>query len=148
MSSAAEEGEILPGRGAACVARPPSPGAGRCTTPLWAPHRCAARTARALERELVTLSPYRMGHYGLRLFRQTGDMRYASLIGWTGLIGPAWWSGSARKSAPWLRFASQPGGASWPTPSAPPVHEGLNGASGRRASQQPRHPAAGLARHL
>jgi hypothetical protein len=86
-----------------------------CATPLWAPHRLAARSAGALplalvaclgltvaaqgvaatepafadtaarirttlERELFTLSPYRMGHYGLRLFRQTGDLRYASLI--------------------------------------------------------------------
>jgi hypothetical protein len=40
----------------------------------------AARIRWTLERELFTLSPYRMAHYGLRLYRQTGDARYASLI--------------------------------------------------------------------
>jgi hypothetical protein len=40
----------------------------------------AARIRGTLERELFTLSPYRMAHYGLRLYRQTGDARYASLI--------------------------------------------------------------------
>ena len=29
---------------------------------------------------VFTLSPYRMGHYGLRMFRQTQDPRYGFLI--------------------------------------------------------------------
>ena len=40
----------------------------------------AARLRATLEQGLFTLSPYRMGHYGLRLIRQSGDARYGSLI--------------------------------------------------------------------
>ncbi len=41
----------------------------------------AARRIKATyEQSLFMLSPYRMGHYGVRLFRQTQDPRYASLI--------------------------------------------------------------------
>jgi hypothetical protein len=40
----------------------------------------AARIRSTYDSAVFTLSPYRMGHYGLRMFRQTQDPRYGSLI--------------------------------------------------------------------
>ncbi len=57
------------------------------------PDRFAATAARirsTYDSAVFTLSPYRIGHYGLRMFRQTQDPRYGSLI-WVdmGRIGRA-----------------------------------------------------------
>lgn len=59
--------------------------------------RDAALLKATFESELYTLSPYTLGHYGLRMFRQTQDDKYATAV----------WNDMARVASRLNKFAAQ-----------------------------------------
>ena len=81
---------------AATFAETPAPGAGQAAT-LPSYQQDAALIRQTYESQLYTLPAFKMGHYGLRMYRQTQDAKYEAAI----------WADMARVASRLNKFATE-----------------------------------------